>query len=80
LKSIPNYFDHVPYPQEYKVPDFVNFNGSDGKSTWDHISQYLAQLGEASNSEPIKIRLFSLLLTDTTFSWFSALLPGSVLA
>jgi hypothetical protein len=24
--------------------------------------------------------LFSLLLTDTTFSWFSALLPGSVLA
>jgi hypothetical protein len=70
----------VPYPQEYKVPDFVKLNGSDGKLTWDHITQYLSQLGEASNGAPIKIRLFSVLLTDTTFSWFSALLPGSVLA
>jgi hypothetical protein len=79
-KPCPDYFDHVPYPKGYKVPDFVKFNRSDGKSTWEHTSQYLAPLGKASNSEPINIRLFSLSLTHTTFSWFSALPPSFLIA
>ena len=49
----------------------------DNKSTWEHISQYLAQLGEA-NHEHHKVRLFSLSLTGTAFSWFSALAPNSI--
>jgi hypothetical protein len=31
----------------------VKFNGDDNKTTWEHVSQYLAQLG-ASAIEEIK--------------------------
>jgi hypothetical protein len=77
-KPYPEYFDALPYPQGYKVPDFAKFNGVDSKTTWEHVSQYLAQLGEAGNSDPLKVRLFPLSLTGTTFSWFSALPYGSI--
>jgi hypothetical protein len=69
----------VPYPQGFRVPNFIKFNGVDNKTTWEHISQYLAQLGEAGNSDPIKVRLFPLSLTGIAFSWFSALALGSAL-
>ena len=62
-KPYPDYFDLQPYPPGYRVPEFSKFNGVDNKSTWEHISQYLAQLGEA-NHENIKVRLFSLSLTE----------------
>ena len=42
------------------------------------ISQYVAQLGEASSSNSLRVRLFSLSLIGTAFSWFSALPPNSV--
>jgi hypothetical protein len=77
-KPYPEYFDALPYPQGYKVPDFAKFNGVDNKTTWEHVSQYLAQLGEAGNSDPLKVRLFPLSLTGTAFSWFSALPYGSI--
>jgi len=43
-------FDNVPYPQGWRIPDFVKFSGEDSRTTWEHISQYLAQLGEAGLS------------------------------
>jgi hypothetical protein len=52
----------------------VKFNGDDSKTTWEHVSQYLAQLGEASAIEEIRVRLFSFSLIGNAFSWF-ALLP-----
>jgi hypothetical protein len=58
----------VPYPQGYKVLDFVEIQWVKRQIDLEHISQYVAQLGEDSNIETIKIRLFSLLLTSTTFS------------
>ena len=69
-KPYPKYFDSILYPQGYKVPDFAKFNGVDHKMTWEHVSQYLAQLGEASTIDPLKVRLFPLSLTGTAFSWF----------
>ena len=42
------------------------------------ISQYVAQLGEASSSNSLRVHLFSLSLTGTAFSWFPALPPNSV--
>jgi len=78
-KPYPDYFDYVPYPQCFRIPDFGKFNGVDNKTTREHISQYLALLGEARNSDPIKVRLFPLSLTGTAFSWFSSLAPSSVL-
>ena len=38
----------------------------------------MAQLGEASSSDALRVRLFSLSLTGTAFSWFSSLPPNSV--
>jgi hypothetical protein len=45
----------------------VKFNRDDRKTTWEHVSQYLAQLGEASAIEEIKVRLLSLSLTGNAF-------------
>jgi len=36
------------------------------------------QLGEASFNDALCVRLFSLSLTETTFSWFSLLAPNSI--
>ena len=38
----------------------------------------MAQLGEASSSNSLRVRLFSLSLTGTAFSWFASLPPNSV--
>ena len=77
-KLYPVSFDTVTYPASFRLPDFVKFNGDDIKSTFEHISQYLAQLGEASFYDALKVRLFPLSLTGVAFSWFSALPPNSI--
>jgi hypothetical protein len=43
------------------------FNGEDGRTT---VSQYLAQIEEASLVDVLKVDLFSLSLTSTAFSCF----------
>ena len=74
----PDTYNLVPYPTGWRVPDFIKFSGDNNRSTWEHISQYVAQLGEASSSNSLRVCLFSLSLTGTAFSWFSALPPNSV--
>ena len=56
----------------------MKFNGDDNKSTFKHISQFLAQLGETSSINELKVHLFSLSLTGIAFSWFSSLAPNSI--
>jgi len=51
---------------------------SNTRSAFEHISQYLAQLGEAGSINELNMRLFSLSLTGTVFSWFSSLAPNSI--
>ena len=60
------------------MPKFVKFSGKDTSSTFEHISQYLAQLGEASSINELKVHLFSLSLIRTALSWFSSLAPNSI--
>ena len=67
-KLYPMSFDTVTYPAGFRLPEFVKFNGDDSKSTFEHISQYLAQLGEADSINELKVYLFSLSLTRTAFS------------
>ena len=67
-KLYPMSFDTVTYPTGFRLPEFVKFNGDDSKSTFEHIRQYLTQLGEAGSINELKVRLFSLSLTGTTFS------------
>ena len=64
-KPYPISFDTVTYPAGFRLPEFVKFNGDDSKSTFEHVSQYLAQLGKASSINELKVRLFSLSLTST---------------
>jgi hypothetical protein len=77
-KLYPSHFDLVPYPVGWRTPDFVKFNGEDNRTTWEHISQCLAQLGEVGLVDSLKVRLFTLSLTGAAFSWFSSLSPNSI--
>ena len=77
-RSYADAFDLVPYPAGWHVPDLIKFSGDDNLSTLEHISQYIAQLGEAGSSNSSHVRFFSLLLTGTAFSWFSSIAPNSV--
>jgi hypothetical protein len=71
-------FVYVSFPPVWRMPDFVKFSGDDNRTTWEHISQYTAQLGEAGTYNSLKVRLFSLSLTGTAFAWFSSLAPNSI--
>jgi hypothetical protein len=77
-KPYPSSFNSFSYPIGWRCPEFVKFNGDDSKTTWEHVSQYLAQLGEASAIEEIRVCLFSLSLTGNVFSWFASLLVNSI--
>jgi hypothetical protein len=39
-------FDHHPYPQGTRIPEFAKFSGDQGKNTREHIDQFLAQCGK----------------------------------
>jgi hypothetical protein len=60
------------------MTDFVKFSGDDNRTTWEHISQYNAQLGEAGTYNSLIFCLFSLSLTGTAFAWFSSLAPNPI--
>jgi hypothetical protein len=77
-KLYPSIFDSVAYPVGWRILDFSKFDGEGSRTTWEHVSQYLAQLGEASSIDALHIRLFSLSLTGTTFAWFSSLPAYSI--
>nr|AAT93877.1 putative polyprotein [Oryza sativa Japonica Group] len=74
----PKWFERVPLPNRFKVPDFSKFSGQDGVSTYEHISRLLAQCGEASAVDSLKVRLFRLSLSGSAFTWFSSLPYGSI--
>ena len=66
------------FPAGWRIPEFTKFNGDDSRTTWEHVSQYVLQLGEAGFNDALRVRLFSLSLTGTAFSWFSSLAPNSI--
>ena len=74
----PEWFERVPLPARYKVPDFSKFSGQDNVSTYEHVSRFLAQCGEASAVDALRVRLFPLSLSGLAFTWFSSLPYNSV--
>nr|ABA98754.1 retrotransposon protein, putative, unclassified [Oryza sativa Japonica Group] len=64
----PKWFDRVPLPHRYKVPDFSKFLGQNGTSTMEHFSQFLV----------LRVNFFPLSLTGSTFTWFSSLPSNSI--
>jgi hypothetical protein len=79
-KPYDSQFDRLPYPQGTRILEFVKFSGDQEKSTREHIDQFLAQLGELADTEAFRVRLFSLSLTGTAFTWYATLPPNSILS
>ena len=77
-KPYPAEFDFVSFPAGWRISEFTKFNGDDSHTTWEHVSQYVLQLGEAGFNDALCVRLFSLSLIGTAFSWFSLLAPNSI--
>ncbi|KAK1682856.1 hypothetical protein QYE76_043704 [Lolium multiflorum] len=77
-KPYPNEFDLIPLPPKYRLPDFNKFSGSEGSSSIEHVSRYLAQLGMVSASDELRVRFFSQSLTGPAFGWYTSLQPNSV--
>jgi hypothetical protein len=51
-----------------RVPKFSKFSGEDGKTTLEHVGQFILQCGEASANDVLKLRMFPLSLSSTTFT------------
>ncbi|KAK1694451.1 hypothetical protein QYE76_011148 [Lolium multiflorum] len=77
-KPYPNEYELIPLPPKYRLPDFTKFSGSDGSSSIEHVSRYLAQLGTISASDELRVRYFSQSLTGSAFGWYTSLPPNSV--
>jgi hypothetical protein len=68
-------FDRFPLPHGWRMPYLIKFSGDDDRTTWEHISQYTAQLGEAGVYNSLKVCLFSLSLLAPLLLGFLHLLP-----
>ena len=69
----PSAYNQIPLPHKYKMPDFTKFSGQGEVSTMEHVNRFLLQLGEASNHDALRVRLFSLSLSGSPFAWFTTL-------
>jgi hypothetical protein len=67
-KPYPEYFDAIPYPRGFRVPDLAKFMGDDAKTTYEHIGQFLAQVNDVGITDVHKIRMFPLSLTGAAFN------------
>jgi hypothetical protein len=63
---------------EARVSEFSKFSGEDGKSTLEHVGQFILQCGEASANDTLKLKMFILSLSGTAFTWFTSLAPISI--
>jgi hypothetical protein len=77
-KPYPDYYEQLPYPRGYRVPEFSKCSGEDGKSALEHVSQFILQCGEASANDALKLKMFPLSLSGTAFTWFTSLAPNSI--
>jgi hypothetical protein len=79
-KPYPDYYNQIPYPRGYRVPEFSKFSGEDGKTALEHVGQFILQYGEASANDTLKLRMFHLSLFGTAFTWFTSLAYNSIFA
>jgi hypothetical protein len=53
-------FDYHSYSYGTRIPEFTNFLGDQGKSTYEHIRLFLGQLEELADIDAFFVCLFSL--------------------
>ncbi|KAK1653481.1 hypothetical protein QYE76_071286 [Lolium multiflorum] len=73
-KPYPNEYELIPLLPKYRLPDFSKFNGSEGSSSIEHVSQYLAQQGTISKIDELRVRFFAL-PHRIGFRWYTSLPP-----
>jgi hypothetical protein len=67
----PEYYDTIPYPRSFWVPDFAKFTGDDAKTTYEHIGQFLVRVNDIGITDVHRVSLFLLSLTGSAFNWFT---------
>jgi hypothetical protein len=77
-KPYPSDYDLIPLPPKYWLPEFTKFSGSEGSSSIENVSRYLAQLGMISVPDPLRVRFFSQSLIGPAFRWYTSLGPDSI--
>jgi hypothetical protein len=77
-KPYPEYFDTIPYPRGFWVPDLAKFTGDDAKTTYEHIGQFCVQVNDVGITGVHRIRMFPLSLTGAAFNWFTSLPLNSI--
>jgi hypothetical protein len=77
-KPYPSEYDLIHLPPKYRLFEFTKFNGSEGSSSIEHVSQYLVQLGMILVSDPLWVRFFLLSLTGLAFGWYTSLGPDLI--
>jgi hypothetical protein len=77
-KPYPSDYDLIPLPSKYLLPEFTKFNGSEGSSSIEHVSRYLAQLRMILVSGPLWVRFFSQSLTGPGLDSYMEAAGGAV--
>ena len=72
-------YDQLPLPHEYKLLDFTKFSGQGEVSTVEHINRFIMQCGEAAQNDTLKVRLLSMSLSGSAFTWFTTLPASSII-
>jgi hypothetical protein len=68
----------IPYPQGFRILDFLRFNDDDARTTHEHIGHFLAQANDVGITDVHRVRLFPLSLSGTAFHWFTSLAPNTI--
>src|SRR6185437_8565236 len=75
----PATYDQLSLPHKYKLPDFTMFSGQGEVSTVEHINRFIIQCGEEAQNDALKVRLFSMSLSGSAFTWFTTLPSNSII-
>ena len=79
ITPYPAAYDQLPLPHKYKFPDLTKFSGQGEDSTVEHINRFIVQCGEAAQHDALKVRLFSMSLSGSAFTWFTTLPANSII-
>ncbi|KAK1614458.1 hypothetical protein QYE76_019975 [Lolium multiflorum] len=76
VKPYPPDVDLVPFPSNYRQPQFSKFNGSG--SPHEHIAHFLAACQDTAHNGALLLRQFVQTLSGPAFTWYSKLAPSSI--
>jgi len=76
VKPYPPEVDMIPFPSNYRQPQFSKFNGTG--SPHEHVAHFLAACQDTAHNGALLLRQFVQTLSGPAFTWYSKLAPGSV--